>query len=71
MTDLDRLKAVITDRGMTIKKIAERSGIPRYTLDRRLRGFGDFTASEIVGLAKALRLTKTERDDIFLGKRVN
>ena len=66
MVDIERLNAVIADSGMTIKAISTRSGIPRYTLDRRLKGHGDFTAREIVGLTSALRLTTTERNEIFL-----
>lgn len=71
MADLERLKAVIADRGMKKIVIAKRAGMTRYTLDRRLAGFGDFRASEIVGLSKALRLTRTERDEIFLQQNVN
>lgn len=66
MTDLDALKAKIEDSGMTIETIAERASIKRYTLDRRLKGEGEFTASEIVGLTKALRLKLSERNKIFL-----
>lgn len=71
MTDLNRLKAVIDERGMPVRVVAERAEIPRYTLDRRLKGEGDFTATEIVGLTRALRLTKAERDKIFLNRNVN
>lgn len=66
MADLVKLKSVIDDRGMGLTTIAERSGIKRWTLERRLKGFGEFTASEIVGLSRALRLTRNERDNIFL-----
>lgn len=66
MTDLDALNAKVKDSGMTIEAIAERANMKRYTLDRRLRGEGEFTASEIVGLTKALRLKLSERNKIFL-----
>lgn len=66
MADLEMLKAKIEESGMTIETIAERSEIKRYTLDRRLRGYGDFTASEIVGLSRALKLKVSERNHIFL-----
>ena len=65
MVDLDRLKAVIKDSGMTYKAIGEKSGIEPYTLARRLVD-GKFTVDEVVGLTKALRLKKSERNDIFL-----
>lgn len=66
MVNLEMLKAKIEESGMTIKAISERSGVKRYTLDRKIRGHGDFTASEIVGLTKALRLKASERNEIFL-----
>lgn len=46
--------------------IAEKTGILRATLYNRLKGVGEFTASEIVALTKVLHLTKPERDEIFL-----
>lgn len=69
MVDLDKLKRVIADSGMTYKAIGEKSGIEPYTLSRRLVD-GKFTADEIVGLSKALRLKKSERNAIFLASSV-
>jgi predicted transcriptional regulator len=66
MANIEMLKNVIDDSGMTMVAISKKSGIRRETLYNRLAGVGDFTASEIVGLAKALKLSKTERDQIFL-----
>ena len=51
---------------MTITAIARKSGILRETLYNRMSGKGDFTASEIVSLTNVLKLTKAERDKIFL-----
>lgn len=51
---------------MTVKAVAEKSGILRETLYNRLKGVGEFTASEIVSLSNVLNLSQTERDDIFL-----
>lgn len=67
MANLEMLNAAIHDSGMTMKAIAEKSGIVRETLYNRLAGKGEFTASEIVGLTSVLRLSKDERDQIFLG----
>ena len=66
VTDLERLKAVIDESGMTMKAIAEKSGIVRETLYNRLAGIGEFTAREIVGLTATLHLTNKQRDEIFL-----
>ena len=70
MTDLELLQQKIDDSGMKIIAIAEKSGILRATLYNRLAGKGDFTAREIVGLTKALNLTKEERDEIFFANQV-
>jgi len=71
MVNIDLLKKTIDDRGMAIVKLSEKSGIDRATLYNRFNGKGEFTASEIVGIANALRLTKDERDSIFLLESVN
>lgn len=66
MVDLERLKAIIEESGMTYKAIGKKSGIEPYTLTRRLNGDGKFTVDEVVGLSRALRLKKSERNEIFL-----
>ena len=66
MPDIKMLKDKITDSGMTVKAVAEKSGILRETLYNRLKGVGEFTTSEIVSLSNVLNLSQTERDDIFL-----
>lgn len=71
MVNVNLLKSTIDDRGMTIVKLAEKSGIDRTTLYNRFNGKGEFTASEIVGISGALRLTENERDSIFLLENVN
>lgn len=64
--DIEMLMAAIDESGMTIPTIAKRAGMDKYTLYNRLKGRGDWKASEIVGLSRALRLTNTQRDKIFL-----
>lgn len=70
MVDMDALKRNIDDSGTTIVALAKNAGIERTTLYNRLNGIGEFTASEIVGLARALRMTNTERDAIFFACEV-
>ena len=55
---------------MTMTAISSKAGILRETLYNRLNGIGDFTASEMMGLAKALNLTNAERDAIFFAEKV-
>lgn len=66
MLDSKLLKSKIEESGMTVKAVAEKSGILRETFYNKLRGSGEFTASEIVALTRTLRLTRSERDQIFL-----
>lgn len=71
MADIELLKKKIADSGMRVKAISEKSGILRETFYNRLKGSGEFTASEIVALTKTLRLSKSERDKIFLNEKLN
>lgn len=66
MTDIEKLRSAIENSGMTMKAIAEKSGMVRETLYNRLAGIGEFTAKEIVGLTVVLHLSNKERDEIFL-----
>ncbi len=68
MVDIQKLKENIESSGVTMSALASNSGIERTTLYNRLAGIGEFTASEIDGLSRALRLTKPQRDAIFFAK---
>ena len=68
MYDIPLLKERISESGMPMTTVAQRSGIGRVTLYNRLNGMGDFTAPEIIGLTNALKLSNKDRDQIFFGK---
>ena len=68
MPNIELLKEKISDSGITMVALSRKSGIVRETLYNRLAGVGEFTASEIVGLSDALKLTKAEREVIFFDK---
>lgn len=70
MVDIEKLKKTIQDSGMTMVAVSQKSGITRETLYNRIKGVGDFTATEIIGLSKALNLKKTEREQIFFKTKV-
>lgn len=70
MPDLKLLESAISDSGMTMVAIAEKSGILRETLYNKMRGTSEFKASEIVGLTRALKLTSEQRDAIFFADNV-
>lgn len=65
VANVELLKEKMDESGMTVTAIAEKSGICRETLYNRMKS-GNFYASEISSLTKVLRLTRKERDDIFL-----
>ena len=65
MPDLKLLERIISNSGMTMVSIAEKSGILRETLYNKVRGSSEFKASEIAGLTRALKLTSEQRDAIF------
>lgn len=75
MANVKLLKEKIYDSGMTIVAIAKKSGIERATLYKKITDDEEkrteFTATEIVNLSNVLRLTKAERDKIFLSSNVN
>lgn len=66
MPNIEKLKKTIDDRGMTVTAVAKQSGILRETLYNRFNGRGEFTAPEIVAISKTLKLSKPEREEIFL-----
>lgn len=66
MPNIALLKEKISDSGISMTVLSKKSGILRETLYNRLAGVGDFTASEIVGLSNSLKLSKAEREEIFL-----
>lgn len=66
MTDFKKLEDAIERSGKSMTRIAKDSGILRETLYNRKKGIGEFKASEITGMQRALRLTDQERDEIFL-----
>jgi len=66
MVNTQKLRELFKESGMSMTAIAAKSGIARETLYNRLNGIGEFTASEITGLTRTLKLTRSERDEIFL-----
>jgi len=71
MTDIKLLQQLIDDSGMKKTAIAQKSDIDRTTLYNRMNGKGEFTASEIVGLTKTLKLSRDLRDRIFFAEEVD
>lgn len=66
LADVEALKKVVDNSGMTKTAIARKTGILRPTLYSKLSGASEFTVSEAVAIAKVLHLTEEERNKIFL-----
>ena len=66
MPNIALLKEKISESGIKMTVLSEKTGITRETLYNRFNENGEFKASEIVVLTGALNLTKEERDKIFL-----
>lgn len=62
---IEMLQEKIKDSGITMTALAQKAGIKRETLYNRLNGVGEFTASEITGLTRALHLSMSDREKIF------
>ena len=69
MPDLKLLESIISDSGMTMVSLAEKSGILRETLYNKMRGISEFKASEIAALTRVLKLTSEQRDAIFFTEK--
>lgn len=71
MVNVNKLRGRIVENGLSIESLAEKTGISRDTLYRRLsRGGVDFTISEADRIAKALSLTAGELNEIFFAQYV-
>lgn len=70
MVNFEKLNDIVDASGMTVTSITKRAGMDRATYYNRLNGIGEFKASEIEGLTKALKLTNKQRDEIFFCKEV-
>lgn len=68
MTNVEMLLEAIEKSGLKKGFIATACGMSRSSFLDKSKGKVEFTATEIVELAKILNLTTEQRDLIFLGK---
>ena len=71
MINTKLLEKKISDSGMTMVSLAEKTGISRESLYNKLKENTEFKASEIFSLSKVLRLSTRERYAIFFDSEVN
>jgi len=70
MTNTVLLRKKIESMGIKLTFVAERLGISKQALDRKLKDGTDFKAYQMIILKDLLRLSNKEARDIFFAKDV-
>ena len=66
-----KFKAAIVERGTSVEGLADAIGVSKATIYRKINAGGDdFTIGEVLSIAKALRLTTDEGQQIFFARNV-
>ncbi len=69
MVNINKLKGKIVENGLTVEVLAEKMGIDRSTLYRKISSNGeDFTIKDANMICKALNLSIKEATSIFLAR---
>ena len=71
MTNTNKLKAMIIERGTTANDLAKKIGMTSRTFSLKLNNKREFVLSEVAKIQQALNLSPEERDSIFFGKCVD
>ena len=71
MTNTTLLRLKIESMGIKLTFVAERLGITKQALDRKLKDGSDFKAYQMIILKDILRLSNREARDIFFAKEVD
>ena len=66
MTNTNKLKAKIAERGLTMKELAENINISSSTFSQKVSGKVKFSQDDIRKIDKELNLTTDELREIFL-----
>ena len=62
------LKAKLLEKGVTVLEICDEIGVCEATFYRKMARNGDFSRFEIKRITEKLKLTATERDQIFFAQ---
>lgn len=60
----------MVERGLEVNKLAEILGVSRQSASQKVNGKTSISLTEALTIAKALDMTKAERDCIFFGDNV-
>ncbi len=70
MVNVNKLKGKMRERQMTMLTLADKAGIGKDTLYRRMAEGETFTVGEVDRISHVLKLTKKEINDIFFNPNV-
>lgn len=69
--NVNKLKAKMVERGLNVSQVAEKIGIDRSSLYRKLNNEGEtLTVKEAKAIVKVLNITPREAATIFFGNDV-
>ena len=71
MTDTLKLKQILLEKGITIRKLAVLTGIKVQTLSNKINNVTEFTQSELLAIQNALSLSNKQMHEIFLVETVD
>lgn len=64
--NIQKLKAKIVEQGLNVETVAERIGVDRSSLYRKLNNFEKITIGEASRIKDVLAMTNEEASEIFL-----
>lgn len=71
MVHVNKLRGKFIENGYKVADVADKMGMDRATLYRRLRDGGDdFTVREVTKLSEILKLSGSEINNIFFNNKV-
>ena len=70
MTDSQKFKDYMKERGYTVKTLAEQVGISHESLYQKIGNERAFKATEIMRISEILGMSTSDRDEIFFAKEV-
>ena len=71
MTDTLKLKQILLEKGITIRKLAVLTAIKVQTLSNKINNVTEFTQSELLAIQNALNLSNKQMHEIFLVEKVD
>lgn len=70
MTDYAKLRGLMAERGLEVKKLASILGISRQAASEKINGKSKISLTDAQAISKALNMSQEERDLIFFSDYV-